>query len=110
MLQYDGLTSVNGRQDIRNTAAQPGPLSFPCKKRFGLLSSPCILGREAQAAQAGFIGGSSMRKVLFWGTVIAGATAAYLMYRRGESLGSIASQTINSPVGSLVNELKTVSN
>ena len=48
-----------------------------------------------------------MRKILFWGTVIAGVTAAYLMYRRGESLGKIAAQTITHPVGSLATELQS---
>jgi hypothetical protein len=50
-----------------------------------------------------------MRKVLFWGTLVAGAVAAYMMYRRGESLGMIAAQTVTNPVGSLVGELKTAS-
>ena len=48
-----------------------------------------------------------MRKVFFWGTIAAGAVAAYLMYRRGESLGTIAQRSIGSPVGSLVSELKS---
>jgi hypothetical protein len=51
-----------------------------------------------------------MRRVLFWGTLIAGAAAAYMMYRRGESLGTIAARTVTNPVGSLVTELKTASN
>jgi hypothetical protein len=50
-----------------------------------------------------------MRKVIFGGTVIAGVAAAYLMYRRGESLGTIAGRTVTSPVGSLVTELHTAS-
>jgi hypothetical protein len=48
-----------------------------------------------------------VQKLIFWGTVIAGATAAYLMYRRGASLGTIASKTLTNPVGSLVNEVQT---
>jgi hypothetical protein len=47
-----------------------------------------------------------MRRLFFWGTLIAGATAAYLMYRRGESLGTIAARTLTNPVGSLATELK----
>jgi hypothetical protein len=39
-------------------------------------------------------------------TVVSGFVAAYLMYRRGKSLGSIAKQTITNPVGSLVSEVK----
>ena len=49
---------------------------------------------------------SSMRKVILFATVASGFVAAYLMYRRGESLGSIAKQTITNPVGSLVSEVK----
>jgi hypothetical protein len=54
-------------------------------------------------------GDGIMRRLLFWGTVIAGATAAYLMYRRGASLGTIATQAVTNPVGSLVTELSTAS-
>jgi hypothetical protein len=50
-----------------------------------------------------------MRKALFWGTLIAGGVAAYMMFRRGESLGMIAARTVTNPVGSLVTELKTAS-
>jgi hypothetical protein len=49
---------------------------------------------------------SSMTKVIFYATVIAGFVAAYMMYRRGESLGTIAKQTITNPVGALVSEVK----
>jgi hypothetical protein len=49
---------------------------------------------------------SSMRKVIFYATVISGFVAAYLMYRRGEPLGAIARQAITNPVGSLVSEVK----
>jgi hypothetical protein len=50
-----------------------------------------------------------MRRALFWGTLIAGAVAGYMMYRRGESLGMIAARTVTNPVGSLVSEMKTAS-
>jgi hypothetical protein len=50
-----------------------------------------------------------MRRALVWGTLVAGAVAAYMMYRRGESLGAIAVHTVTNPVGSLVTELKTAS-
>ena len=46
-----------------------------------------------------------MRKAIFYATVISGFIAAYLMYRRGESLGAIAKQAIINPVGSLVSEV-----
>jgi hypothetical protein len=49
---------------------------------------------------------SSFRKLIFFATVASGFIAAYLMYRRGESLGSIARQAITNPIGSLVSEVK----
>jgi hypothetical protein len=49
---------------------------------------------------------SAISKVILFATVASGFVAAYLMYRRGESLGSIAKQTITNPVGSLVSEVK----
>lgn len=49
---------------------------------------------------------SSMTRIIFYATVAAGFVAAYMMYRRGESLGTIAKQAITNPVGSLVSEVK----
>lgn len=49
-----------------------------------------------------------MRKAIFWTTVAAGAMAAYLMYRRGESVTTIARDSIRHPVGSLVREAQNV--
>jgi hypothetical protein len=51
---------------------------------------------------------SSMSKVILYATVISGFVAAYLMYRRGESMVSIARKTVTNPVGSLVSEVKNV--
>jgi hypothetical protein len=51
-------------------------------------------------------GRSSLQKAILLATVVSGFIAAYLMYRRGESLGSIAKQAITNPVGSLVSEVK----
>jgi hypothetical protein len=51
-------------------------------------------------------GRSSLQRIILSATVVSGLVAAYLMYRRGESLGSIAKQTITNPVGSLVREVK----
>jgi hypothetical protein len=48
-----------------------------------------------------------VKRALFWGTIAAGAVAAYMMYRRGESVGAIAVKTVTNPVGSLVSELQT---
>jgi hypothetical protein len=50
--------------------------------------------------------GAVMKRVLFWGTIVAGAVAAYMMYRRGESMGTIAVRAVTNPVGSLVSELQ----
>lgn len=47
-----------------------------------------------------------MRKLIVWGSVAAGAIAAYLMYKRGTPVMDIAKKTITNPVGSLVTELK----
>lgn len=47
-----------------------------------------------------------MRRLIFWGTVASGVVAAYLMLRRGESIGNVAQRAIGNPVGSLVNEVK----
>ena len=49
---------------------------------------------------------SSMSKVFVFATLVCGFVAAYMMYKRGESLGSIAKQTITNPVVSLVSEVK----
>ena len=63
--------------------------------------------RKAQLRLGGMcMEGVAMKRALFWGTLVAGAVAAYMMYRRGESLGTIAKQTITNPVGSLVAEVK----
>jgi hypothetical protein len=51
---------------------------------------------------------SSFSKIIVYATVISGFVAAYLMYRRGESLVAIARQTVTNPVGSLVSEVKNV--
>jgi hypothetical protein len=51
---------------------------------------------------------STLSKVVLYATVISGFVAAYLMYRRGESMMSIATKTVTNPVGSLVSEVKNV--
>ena len=48
----------------------------------------------------------ALRRVIFLATVASGLIAAYLMYRRGESMMSIARQTVTNPLGSLVSEVK----
>ena len=48
-----------------------------------------------------------MRKLIVWGTVLSGVAAAILMYRRGASLGTIATKATLNPVGSLVHEVRT---
>ena len=48
---------------------------------------------------------STLGKIIVYATVISGFVAAYLMYRRGESLVAIARQTVTNPVGSLISEV-----
>jgi hypothetical protein len=50
----------------------------------------------------------TLSKAILYATVISGFVAAYLMYRRGESMFSIARKTVTNPVGSLVSEVKNV--
>lgn len=47
-----------------------------------------------------------MRRLIVWATVLSGAAAAYLMYRRGESLGTIAKNTISNPIGTFASEVR----
>jgi hypothetical protein len=51
---------------------------------------------------------STLSKVILYATIISGFVATYLMYRRGESMFSIARKTVTNPVGSLVSEVKNV--
>jgi hypothetical protein len=48
----------------------------------------------------------ALKRIIFFATVVSGLVAAYLMYRRGESVMSIARQTVTNPLGSLVSEVK----
>ncbi|WP_199726384.1 hypothetical protein [Acidipila sp. EB88] len=48
-----------------------------------------------------------MKRLFFWGTILSGAAAAYLMYRRGESFGTIAQKAVSNPVGAFADELRT---
>jgi hypothetical protein len=47
-----------------------------------------------------------IRKLIAFATVVSGLIAAYMMYRRGASLPSIAKRTVTNPVGSLISEVK----
>jgi hypothetical protein len=60
------------------------------------------MGKDGQVEKQ-----TSMRKFIFYATIASGCVAAYLMYRRGESLGTIATRTITNPIGSLVTEVKS---
>jgi hypothetical protein len=51
---------------------------------------------------------STLSKIIVYTTVISGFVAAYLMYKRGESLVAIARKTVTNPVGSLVSEVQNV--
>jgi hypothetical protein len=46
------------------------------------------------------------KKVFYWATIIAGATAAYMMHKRGETFGTITRKTLLNPIGSLANEMQ----
>ena len=48
-----------------------------------------------------------MKKLFLWGTVASGLLAAYLMFKRGEKLGTIVQKTVAHPEGTLVDELKS---
>ena len=60
------------------------------------------------AAKEQVVAHSTFSKIIVYATVISGFVAAYLMYRRGESLVAIARQTVTNPVGSLVSEVQNV--
>jgi hypothetical protein len=62
--------------------------------------------RSTSASQLIATKGPLMRKLFLYATIASGAVAAYLMYRRGESFGTIAKNAGLHPVGSLVHELK----
>jgi hypothetical protein len=47
-----------------------------------------------------------LRRLFVLATVISGVAAAYLMYRRGESLGAIAKKTLANPLGALASEVR----
>lgn len=47
-----------------------------------------------------------MKRLSFWITLFAGATAAYLMYKRGESLPNIAKNAMTNPLGTFAKEVK----
>lgn len=47
-----------------------------------------------------------MKRVIFWGTIAAAGTAAYLMYKRGESIPTIAHRIITNPIGTFTNEVR----
>jgi hypothetical protein len=51
---------------------------------------------------------STFSKMIVYATLISGFVAAYLMYKRGESLIAIARKTVTNPVGSLVSEVQNV--
>ena len=47
-----------------------------------------------------------MKRMVFWGTVAAAGVAAYLMYKRGESIPTIAHRVITNPIGTFTNEVR----
>lgn len=67
-----------------------------------LLKLVCIQPRSLQGD-----GETDMKRIFFWATLVSGGVAAYLMYRRGESLGLIAKKAGTDPFGSFAREVKT---
>ena len=49
-----------------------------------------------------------MKRLIVYATVMSGVLAAYLMYRRGESLGTILTKTSSNPLGTLASEVGNV--
>lgn len=49
---------------------------------------------------------AKVQKLIAGATMAAGVIAAYLMYRRGESIFGIARKTILNPVGSFASEVE----
>jgi hypothetical protein len=47
-----------------------------------------------------------MKRLSFWLTVLAGGVAAYLMFKRGESLPNIAKNAMTNPIGAFAHEVK----
>jgi len=47
-----------------------------------------------------------IRKLFVVVSVVSGAVAAYIMYKRGTPILTIAQRTITNPIGSLVGELR----
>lgn len=47
-----------------------------------------------------------MKRLFVWGTVLSGVAAAYLMYKRGAPLATIAKNAITNPLGTFASELK----
>jgi hypothetical protein len=46
-----------------------------------------------------------MRRIFFWATILSGAVAAYLLYKRGVPLTEIAEDVTSHPIRSMVDEL-----
>jgi hypothetical protein len=46
-----------------------------------------------------------MRRIILWTTILSGAVAAYLLYRRGVPVGQIAEDVTSHPIRSMVSEL-----
>jgi hypothetical protein len=67
-----------------------------------------MVARGRMAAEKQIEAHGTLRKVIVYATVISGFVAAYLMYRRGESMMLIAAKTVTNPVGSLVSEVRNV--
>ncbi len=47
-----------------------------------------------------------MRKLVIYTTVLCGALAAYLLFKRGVPLTEIAADVVQHPIGTLIHELE----
>jgi hypothetical protein len=67
-----------------------------------------VAGERASNAQSALLAAQEtlMKRLSFWLTILAGATAAYLMYRRGESPLNIAKNTVSNPLGTFTSEIQ----
>jgi len=48
----------------------------------------------------------TIRKLFVVASVVSGAVAAYIMYKRGTPIMTIVKKTIANPIGSLVGEMR----
>ncbi len=50
-----------------------------------------------------------MKRLIYWATIAAAVSAAYLMYKRGVPVLQIAQKAATNPLGALLNEVQQTS-